>query len=84
MQRRLQAPPALPSQEMTEANPAALAERAGDTAPDFLTAEAPLCDRSATYRGLQGRGLSVDPHFLAARAPLAGSLALNPSPPVFL
>ena len=61
MQRRLQAPPALPSQEMTEANPAALAERAGDTALDFLTAEAPLCDRSATYRGLQGRGLSLDP-----------------------
>ncbi len=90
MQRRLQAPPALPSQEMTEANPAALAERAGDTALDFLTAEAPLCDRSATYRGLQGRGLSLDPHFLTARAPTfvaalaerAGDTALDP--PTFL
>ncbi len=28
---------------------------------DFFTAKAPLCDRSATYRGLQGRGLSLDP-----------------------
>ncbi len=71
----------------------ALTERAGDTTLDFLTAEAPLCDRSATYRGLQGRGLSLDHRlfyrasapFVTALAERAGSLALNPPPPpVFL
>ncbi len=49
---------------------------------DFLTAKAPLRDRSVTYRGLQGRGLRLD--FFTARAPLAWSLALTPYPAVFL
>ncbi len=34
--------------------------------PHFLTAEAPLCDRSATYRCLQGRGLRLDSTSLAS------------------
>ena len=71
------------------------AEPGTSARPDFLTAKAPRCDSSATYRGLQSRGLRLRARpatyrglqsrglFLTARAPLAGSLALDPSPPCF-
>ncbi len=91
MQRRLQAPPALPSQEMTEANPAALAERAGDTALDFLTARAPTFFTALAERA---GGTALDLTFLppklpfATAAPLtvacrAGDFGSTPTPPRF-
>ncbi len=45
--------------------------------PDFLTAKAPRCDSSATYRGLQSRGLRLDPTFLPRKLHVATAAPLT-------